>query len=76
MIKDTWLSIRGAEMILSMKIISISFDLPQNVNKRDLINYLTSSSTSILGPWVSFRQYLASTGAKSLLVWQKEFHKI
>jgi porcupine-like protein len=63
--KELWFSIRGTEMILNMKIVSLVFDL-DNENKLtsndfdllNYLNYLSSFCTVIFGPWISFHDYL------------------
>lgn len=59
-----WHKIRGAQMILAMKVISLSFDSDigtiQNVPPPlDYAGYVFNVGTCVFGPWVSYRDYLA-----------------
>lgn len=58
---NTWMKIRGPQMIAAMKIISIAFDLDtQSVLRIDLLEYAGYTlcpGSCIWGPWVSFAQY-------------------
>ncbi|KAK3912241.1 Protein-serine O-palmitoleoyltransferase porcupine [Frankliniella fusca] len=59
-----WHKIRGAQMIIAMKVISLSFDsdigtiqtVPSLV---DFAGYVFNIGTCVFGPWVSFKDYLA-----------------
>ena len=62
-----WNSIKGVEMILIMKIISLVIDSKTNatqLNLTDLVSYLLSINTAMFGPWVSYADHLASLGHK------------
>lgn len=56
------MSFRGAEMILIMKIISVAFDCESNVpDFISYFSYLFSINTSVIGPWISYDQFLNQT---------------
>jgi len=59
-----WNSVKGIEMILIMKIISLVIDMKQKtpLNLTDLISYLLSVNTALFGPWVSYANHLAAFG--------------
>ena len=63
--KELWFSIRGTEMILIMKLVSLVFDLDNEIklnskefNLVNYLNYLSSFCTVIFGPWISFYDYV------------------
>ncbi|RNA22401.1 peptidyl-prolyl cis-trans isomerase-like 3 [Brachionus plicatilis] len=65
--RDVWMSFRGAEMILIMKIISTSFDF-ESTNIPDLFSYLSylfSINTSVIGPWISYENFSNQITMKS-----------
>ncbi|XP_071082740.1 protein-serine O-palmitoleoyltransferase porcupine-like [Haliotis cracherodii] len=59
----TWHMIRGAQMILSMKIISVSFDLGNGTVTSlptifEFLGYSLNVGTVVFGPWVSYQDYM------------------
>lgn len=59
-----WHKIRGAQMILAMKVISVSFDSDigtiQNVpSPVDFAGYIFNVGTCVFGPWVPYRDYIS-----------------
>ncbi|XP_013113192.1 protein-serine O-palmitoleoyltransferase porcupine [Stomoxys calcitrans] len=53
-------SIRGPLMLVSMKLISVAFDIQderENFHWSSTLGYLCSPSSLILGPWIPFRTY-------------------
>eukprot|EP00057_Strongylocentrotus_purpuratus_P007725 XP_011662199.1 PREDICTED: protein-cysteine N-palmitoyltransferase porcupine [Strongylocentrotus purpuratus] len=60
----SWHKVRGAQMILMMKVISVGFDLDQGTlsslpGPLEYFGYTFCVGTSIFGPWVSFTSYMA-----------------
>nr|XP_054750960.1 protein-serine O-palmitoleoyltransferase porcupine-like [Lytechinus pictus] len=60
----SWHKVRGAQMILLMKVISVGFDLDQGIlsSLPDIFEYFGYTfcvGTCIFGPWVSFSNYMA-----------------
>ncbi|CAF0937932.1 unnamed protein product [Brachionus calyciflorus] len=55
--RELWMSFRGAEMILLMKLIGFSNDFENSKDLLNFLNYNLSVSTSIIGPWISYTQY-------------------
>ncbi|XP_022107837.1 protein-serine O-palmitoleoyltransferase porcupine-like isoform X2 [Acanthaster planci] len=58
-----WNKIRGSQMILVMKVISLAFDLDQGVVEEvpeflAYLGYTFNLATVIFGPWISFSAYL------------------
>ncbi|GIY77985.1 protein-serine O-palmitoleoyltransferase porcupine [Caerostris darwini] len=68
--KKMWHRIRGCQMILAMKIISLGFDSRYTCRDMPAIlpcfGYLFHIGTVIFGPWISYSSYIGS----------KEDHKI
>ncbi|XP_064119001.1 protein-serine O-palmitoleoyltransferase porcupine-like [Macrobrachium nipponense] len=57
-----WHSIRGAQMIILMKIVSIGFDLDASVLSShpslvEMAGYIMNPGTVIFGPWISLDSY-------------------
>ncbi|XP_075159152.1 protein-serine O-palmitoleoyltransferase por [Haematobia irritans] len=53
-------TIRGPLMLVTMKLISVAFDLQdgkESFHWLTLLGYLCSPSSLILGPWIPFRSY-------------------
>uniref|UniRef100_A0A182R0A3 Protein-serine O-palmitoleoyltransferase porcupine n=1 Tax=Anopheles farauti TaxID=69004 RepID=A0A182R0A3_9DIPT len=61
---ETWNRIRGTQMILLMKALSLAFDTDGNLALRNQLNvlsycgYVLCPANVILGPWISFSDYL------------------
>lgn len=69
-----WHQIRGTLLIVTMKLISLAFDVDaKRIHTKSLVSggsslpgvletlgYLLSPANCILGPWVSFNDYLAA----------------
>ncbi|XP_061393189.1 protein-serine O-palmitoleoyltransferase porcupine [Musca vetustissima] len=57
---DKFESIRGPQMVVSMKMISVAFELQdgrETFQWIPIIGYLCSPSSLILGPWVPYKMY-------------------
>ena len=73
--KDVWLSMRGAEMLMLMKLISLSVDIEQKnvrfIGKRmqfiDFLNYLLAFDAVIFGPWISYDDFLLSIKSRKTI---------
>lgn len=61
---ETWNRIRGTQMILLMKALSLAFDTDDNHSLRSQLTVLSYSgyilcpANIVLGPWISFNDYL------------------
>ncbi|KAK3701727.1 hypothetical protein QZH41_018889 [Actinostola sp. cb2023] len=60
---ESWHKVRGTQMILAMKIISIAFDIDQGLiskipNPLEYCGYALSASSIIFGPFMSYDNYL------------------
>ncbi|XP_038066332.1 protein-serine O-palmitoleoyltransferase porcupine-like [Patiria miniata] len=58
-----WNKIRGPQMILVMKVISLAFDLDQGVVAEipefvEYLGYTFNLATVIFGPWISYSSYI------------------
>lgn len=80
--KDDWLAIRGAEMILIMKVVSVCTEISSrrivSCEWPQLLNYFVCIYSSILGPWISFRQFANSfvESSSSLMVKSQDSRKL
>lgn len=59
-----WHQIRGTQMIVAMKVISIAFDMDakridSQINGLRYFGYIFCPGNSVLGPWISISDYLA-----------------
>ena len=66
-----WHQIRGTFMIAVMKIISLGFDLESGKLKEKptvpaILGYILCPANCVLGPWISYNDYLGiyNTGSK------------
>ncbi len=70
--KDNWLSIRGTEMILIMKSVSLSIDVSNgfilNGSLIDYMSYFLSISTVLFGPWISYDEHFKYISNRQRLV--------
>ncbi|KAL8580153.1 hypothetical protein ACOMHN_043038 [Nucella lapillus] len=67
----TWHQIRGAQMVLSMKIISLAFDYGSGAildlpNIFEFMGYCFHVGTVVFGPWVSYEEYCRSLTTEKL----------
>ena len=74
--RDDWYSMRGAEMLLLMKLISLSIDIERKsvrtheykrIKFIDFINYLVSFDSLIFGPWTNYEDYLQSVKSRRII---------
>uniref|UniRef100_A0A915Q406 Protein-serine O-palmitoleoyltransferase porcupine n=1 Tax=Setaria digitata TaxID=48799 RepID=A0A915Q406_9BILA len=68
---EEFMSVRGILMIILMKIISLSFDLINElyeVTLLHLLSYVFDGSTVLFGPWITYNQYQDSLHLKELKV--------
>ncbi|XP_076338388.1 protein-serine O-palmitoleoyltransferase por isoform X2 [Tachypleus tridentatus] len=60
--KAQWHKIRGSQMIVTMKIISLAFDIDSGLvslpNPLECLGYFLCVGTVIFGPWISFTGYM------------------
>ncbi|XP_066995407.1 protein-serine O-palmitoleoyltransferase porcupine [Anabrus simplex] len=62
--KTEWHKIRGAQMLVAMKVISIAFDTDFGVlqflpSPAEFAGYILCVGTCIFGPWIPYRDYIA-----------------
>lgn len=60
-----WHKIRGVQMIATMKVISLAFDLDASKHSRTpalfpYLGYMLCPANAVLGPWVAYDEYTAS----------------
>ncbi|XP_067951400.1 protein-serine O-palmitoleoyltransferase porcupine-like isoform X2 [Watersipora subatra] len=65
---ENWHNVRGAQMVLSMKVISLGFDLANESVKSapllEMISYLLHPGSVIFGPWISYQYYVNGVSYK------------
>lgn len=59
---EQWQKVRGPEMLVVMKVVSIAFDMDRNVLKQlpscsQYCGYVLCVGTSVFGAWVSYDDY-------------------
>lgn len=69
-----WHSIRGSQMIILMKLVSVGYDLDSATllsppNPLEIAGYIMNPGTVIFGPWFSFSSYLKVVGPLSWSLW-------
>ncbi|XP_003978495.1 protein-serine O-palmitoleoyltransferase porcupine-like isoform X1 [Takifugu rubripes] len=67
----TWNKIRGSQMVVAMKVISLGFDLDRGAvvdlpSAAEFLGYLFFVGTVIFGPWISFSSYKNAIGGRAL----------
>ncbi|XP_041860799.1 protein-serine O-palmitoleoyltransferase porcupine-like isoform X2 [Melanotaenia boesemani] len=71
----TWHKIRGSQMVVAMKAISLAFDLDRKAvdilpSPAEFLGYVLFVGTVVFGPWISFSTYRnAVDGAKLSWLW-------
>ncbi|XP_063289206.1 protein-serine O-palmitoleoyltransferase porcupine isoform X2 [Pelobates fuscus] len=71
----SWHKMRGAQMIVAMKAVSLGFDVDRGVVRSipspvEFMGYVYFVGTVIFGPWISFTTYLqAVKGQRLSLCW-------
>uniref|UniRef100_A0A8I3SCT8 Protein-serine O-palmitoleoyltransferase porcupine n=1 Tax=Canis lupus familiaris TaxID=9615 RepID=A0A8I3SCT8_CANLF len=67
----TWHKMRGAQMIVAMKAVSLGFDLDRGEvgavpSPMEFMGYLYFVGTIVFGPWISFHSYLQAVQGRPL----------
>ncbi|XP_063064833.1 porcupine O-acyltransferase like [Engraulis encrasicolus] len=67
----TWLKIRGSQMVVAMKAISLAFDLDRGAvsafpSLLEFMGYILYVGTVIFGPWISFASYKDAMESRKL----------
>ncbi|GAB1302627.1 Protein-serine O-palmitoleoyltransferase porcupine [Apodemus speciosus] len=67
----TWHKMRGAQMIVTMKAVSLGFDLDRGEvgavpSPVEFMGYLYFVGTIVFGPWISFHSYLQAVQGRPL----------
>ncbi|XP_071385235.1 protein-serine O-palmitoleoyltransferase porcupine-like isoform X1 [Centroberyx affinis] len=70
----TWHKMRGSQMVVAMKAISLAFDLDRGVvaglpSPAEFLGYVLFVGTVVFGPWISFSSYKDAVEGKKLS-WQ------
>lgn len=74
-----WIETRGLHMVVTMKFISILFDVRNEELKKmpdfiEIMGYILCPSNSILGPWISYSAY-KSLYEERMSIWVCISHK-
>ncbi|KAG9465641.1 hypothetical protein GDO78_017970 [Eleutherodactylus coqui] len=67
----SWHKMRGAQMIVAMKAVSLGFDVDRGVVRSvpspvEFMGYVYFVGTVIFGPWISFSSYLQAVNGRKL----------
>ncbi|KAG7220418.1 hypothetical protein INR49_018256 [Caranx melampygus] len=67
----TWHKIRGSQMVVAMKAISLAFDLDRAAvgglpSPAEFLGYVLFVGTVVFGPWISFSGYKNATEGRKL----------
>ncbi|XP_035501247.1 protein-serine O-palmitoleoyltransferase porcupine-like isoform X2 [Scophthalmus maximus] len=67
----TWHKIRGSQMVVAMKVISLAFDLDRGAvsslpSPAEFLGYLLFIGTVVFGPWISFSSYRSAVEGRKL----------
>ncbi|XP_023675142.1 protein-serine O-palmitoleoyltransferase porcupine isoform X1 [Paramormyrops kingsleyae] len=67
----TWHKMRGSQMVVAMKAISLAFDLDRGVvptvpSPIEFMGYIYFVGTVIFGPWISFNSYKEAIESRKL----------
>ncbi|KAM4695686.1 protein-serine O-palmitoleoyltransferase porcupine isoform 2-T3 [Rhinophrynus dorsalis] len=67
----SWHKMRGAQMIVAMKAVSLGFDVDRGVVRSipspvEFMGYVYFVGTVIFGPWISFTSYMQAVKGQSL----------
>ncbi|TDH10113.1 hypothetical protein EPR50_G00071540 [Perca flavescens] len=67
----TWHKIRGSQMVVAMKAISLAFDLDRGAvgslpSPAEFLGYVLFVGTVVFGPWISFSTYKNAVEGKKL----------
>ncbi|MCJ8734901.1 hypothetical protein PDJAM_G00240680 [Pangasius djambal] len=70
---NSWHKMRGSQMVVAMKAISLAFDLDKGTVEKvpspvEFMGYIYFVGTVIFGPWVSFNSYREAVEGKELSV--------
>ncbi|KAM9505939.1 protein-serine O-palmitoleoyltransferase porcupine-like isoform 1-T3 [Salvelinus alpinus] len=69
--KVTWHKMRGSQMVVAMKAISLAFDLDRGTvlavpNPLEFTGYILFVGTVIFGPWISYSSYKEAIESRKL----------
>uniref|UniRef100_A0AAY4BZ34 Porcupine O-acyltransferase n=1 Tax=Denticeps clupeoides TaxID=299321 RepID=A0AAY4BZ34_9TELE len=68
---NTWHKMRGSQMVVAMKAISLAFDLDRGLvasvpSPVEFMGYIYFVGTVIFGPWISFGSYMEAAASRQL----------
>ncbi|KAK7884377.1 hypothetical protein WMY93_027500 [Mugilogobius chulae] len=67
----TWSKIRGSQMVVAMKVISLAFDLDRGAvsslpSPPQFLGYTLFVGSAVFGPWTSFSHYMSAAEGRPL----------
>ncbi|TRY94178.1 hypothetical protein DNTS_030538 [Danionella cerebrum] len=67
----TWHKMRGSQMVVAMKAVSLAFDLDKGTVEKvpsplEFMGYIYFVGTLIFGPWISFNSYMDALESQKL----------
>ncbi|KAK7145905.1 hypothetical protein R3I93_013590 [Phoxinus phoxinus] len=67
----TWHKMRGSQMVVAMKAVSLAFDLDKGIVEKvpspvEFMGYIYFVGTVIFGPWISFNSYMDAVESRKL----------
>ncbi|MGH0169490.1 UNVERIFIED_CONTAM: hypothetical protein FKN15_057057 [Acipenser sinensis] len=69
----TWHKMRGSQMVVAMKAISLAFDLDRGTvasipSPLEFMGYVYFVGTVIFGPWISYTSYVQAIESRTMMV--------
>uniref|UniRef100_A0A671KNJ7 Protein-serine O-palmitoleoyltransferase porcupine-like n=1 Tax=Sinocyclocheilus anshuiensis TaxID=1608454 RepID=A0A671KNJ7_9TELE len=69
----TWHKMRGSQMVVAMKAVSLAFDLDKGIVEKfpspvEFMGYIYFVGTVIFGPWISFNSYMDAVESRKFSV--------
>uniref|UniRef100_A0A8C2G343 Porcupine O-acyltransferase n=1 Tax=Cyprinus carpio TaxID=7962 RepID=A0A8C2G343_CYPCA len=70
---SAWHKMRGSQMVVAMKAVSLAFDLDKGIVEKfpspvEFMGYIYFVGTVIFGPWISFNSYMDAVESRKLSV--------
>uniref|UniRef100_A0A9J7YLE3 Porcupine O-acyltransferase n=1 Tax=Cyprinus carpio carpio TaxID=630221 RepID=A0A9J7YLE3_CYPCA len=69
----TWHKMRGSQMVVAMKAVSLAFDLDKGIVEKfpspvEFMGYIYFVGTVIFGPWISFNSYMDTVESRKFSI--------
>uniref|UniRef100_A0A672M470 Protein-serine O-palmitoleoyltransferase porcupine-like n=1 Tax=Sinocyclocheilus grahami TaxID=75366 RepID=A0A672M470_SINGR len=77
----TWHKMRGSQMVVAMKAVSLAFDLDKGIVEKfpspvEFMGYIYFVGTVIFGPWISFNSYMDAVESRKLVSLKLELSQL